>query len=135
MLLSVLPLTRDAAGAYCPPLSWVTAALRLGIFAAGTALALGAYSALGAALSLLGGLCSITCSLVLPTAFYLLLRWRQLRWAPRAGLLATLSLGLGLVLLVTAMNVCALLPRCHARVGAARDAWAALAALLPLGQG
>lgn len=64
MILSVLPLTRDAEGAYCPPLRWVTAALRLAIFGAGTALALGAYSALGAALSLLGGLCSINCSLV-----------------------------------------------------------------------
>lgn len=72
---------------------------------------------------------------MLPTAFYLLLRWRHLRWAARAGLVAVLALGLGLVVLVTAMNLCALLPSCHARVGAAHDAWAALAALLPLGRG
>lgn len=72
---------------------------------------------------------------MLPTAFYMLLRWRHLRWASRAGLVATLCLGLSLVVLVTAMNVCALLPSCHARVGVAHDAWAALAAPLPLGQG
>lgn len=82
---------------------------------AGTLLALFAYRVLGASLSLLGGLCSITCSLVLPTAFYLRLSWRQLGWARRAGLLAMLALGLALVCLVTGMNVCKLLPGCRAR--------------------
>ena len=43
MLVSGLPFARDAAGNYRPPLQWVTLAVRLGVFAAGTGLALGAY--------------------------------------------------------------------------------------------
>lgn len=135
MILSVLPLSRDATGAYHPPLHWVATTLRLAIFGAGTALALGAYAVLGSALSLLGGLCSITCSLVLPTAFYLLLSWRYLRWPARIGLGAMLALGLALVALVTAMNVCELVQSCrshHMRGNAA--AGSGWGALLLLGQ-
>ncbi len=81
--------------------------------ALGTLLALSAYRVLGSALSLLGGLCSITCSLVLPTAFYLRLSWGRLTLPRRVGLLAMLALGLALVCLVTGMNVCELLPACR----------------------
>lgn len=83
--------------------------------ALGTLLALSAYRALGSALSLLGGLCSIMCSLVLPTAFYLRLAWGRLSWPRRGVLLALLAFGLGLVFLVTGMNICALLPACRVR--------------------
>lgn len=96
---------------------------------------------LGSALSLLGGLCSITCSLVLPTAFYLRLSWGRLAWPRRAGLLAMLALGAALVCLVTGMNVCELLPACRegylrpggAAAAGAAGAWAGrlAAALLP----
>lgn len=141
MLVPLLPFARDAAGNFRPPLHWVTHALRVALFALGTLLALSAYRVLGSALSLLGGLCSITCSLVLPTAFYLRLSWGRLAWPRRAGLLAMLALGAALVCLVTGMNVCELLPACRERylqpggaaAGVTADAWAGwmAAAALP----
>lgn len=59
------------------------------------------------------GLCSITCSLILPTAFYSLLAWPRLRAPARAGLLAMLALALSLVTLITAQNVCFMVPACR----------------------
>ena len=64
MLLSALPLSRDEHGAYHPPLHYVVYGLRLALFAVGVLLGLTAYDALGAALSMLGGLGSISASLV-----------------------------------------------------------------------
>lgn len=79
-------------------------------------LALTAYRVLGAALSLAGGLASITCSLVLPTAFYARLAWGGLRWPARTGLAALLAVGVALVLLITGTNICDMLgQRCHLR--------------------
>ncbi|KAL4443562.1 hypothetical protein ABPG75_011299 [Micractinium tetrahymenae] len=121
MILSVLPLTRDEQGSFHPPLHWAAYALRLGLFAAGCTLGLTAYDALGSALSLLGGLGSISCSLVLPTVFYSLLAWRRSSRPARCGLAALLLLGAGLVVLVTGMNICELSQRCgggHAGGGA-----------------
>lgn len=51
----MLPLNRDEQGNFRPPLHWAAHGLRLGLFAAGCALGLVTYDALGSALSLLGG--------------------------------------------------------------------------------
>lgn len=134
MILSVL-LPQSGAGQLRSPRRRATHGLRLIIFAAGTVLGLTAYRRLGAALSLLGGFCSLTVSLVLPTAFYALLEWQRLGWAKRAGLGAMLALGLALVGLVTATNICDMVPACrhhHVRDGgtAGAGAWGGLADLL-----
>lgn len=115
MILSVLPLAREEQGNFHPPLRWAAHGLRLGLFAAGCTLGLVAYDALGSALSLLGGLGSISCSLVLPTVFYMLLAWRHSSPAARCALVTLLALGAGLVVLVTGMNVCELSERCSGR--------------------
>ncbi|PSC72470.1 Vacuolar amino acid transporter 1 [Micractinium conductrix] len=119
MLLSALPLSRDEHGAYHPPLHYVVYGLRLALFAVGVLLGLTAYDALGAALSMLGGLGSISASLVLPTTFFALLAWRGARPATRVALAALLLLAGGMVVLITGMNVCDLVPRC----AAARRSW------------
>ncbi len=85
------------------------------LFGCGTLLALTAYRVLGSALSLLGGLASISCSLLLPTAFYSLLSWRQLRLPAKAGLTVLLAVGVALVGLITSSNLCDLLESCRER--------------------
>lgn len=85
------------------------------LFGCGTLLALTAYRVLGSALSLLGGLASISCSLLLPTAFYALLSWRRLGVPAKLGLGALLAVGAALVVLITASNICDLLERCRER--------------------
>lgn len=56
-------------------------------------------------MSLSGGFCSISCSLLVPSLFYLLLRRRCLN-AGRAALVGLLLvLGLALLLLITVQNV------------------------------
>ena len=85
------------------------------LFGCGTLLALTAYRVLGSALSLLGGLASISCSLLLPTAFYSLLSWRRLRLPAKAGLTVLLAVGVALVGLITSSNLCDLLESCRER--------------------
>lgn len=94
-----------------PPLSSPPAVL----FGCGTLLALTAYQVLGSALSLLGGLASISCSLLLPTAFYSLLSWRRLGLPAKTGLAALLAVGVSLVGLITSSNLCDLLEHCRER--------------------
>lgn len=113
MILSVLPLSRDSRGGYHPPLHWVAHLLRVAIFAAGTVLGLTAYNVLGSMLSLVGGLCSLTCSLLLPVAFYTRLAWGRLGLAARGGLVMLTFCGVGLVTLTTAMNLCDLIEGCR----------------------
>lgn len=90
-------------------------AIRLALFAAATLLALSAYDVLGATLSLLGGLASMCCSLLLPVAFYFRLARGQLRWPARVGLSALLLVGAALVCLITATNLCDMSERCRGR--------------------
>lgn len=113
MLLSVLQGMLPPPPAYHPPTA--ARALRLGLFSAATLLALTAYRVLGSVLSLAGGLASISCSLLLPAAFYAALAWPRLRWPARAGLAALLTLGVALSALITALNMCDMVPRCAAR--------------------
>lgn len=109
----MLPLARDTQGSFRPPPQAVARALRVVLYAACALVALCAYHALGSVLSLLGGLCSITCSLVLPTAFYSLLAWPRLHLPARAGLLALLLVAVCLAALITARNLCDMLPSCR----------------------
>lgn len=106
-----LPLFHSACLPPLPPLASPSAVL----FGCGTLLALTAYQVLGSALSLLGGLSSISCSLLLPTAFYSLLSWRRLGVPAKTGLAALLAVGVALVGLITSSNLCDLLERCRER--------------------
>ena len=135
MIVSVVPLPRNASGAFQPLSHWVARLLRLALFASGILLALSAYRVLGSTLSLLGGLGSITCSLLLPVGFYTLLAWRQLGRPARAGLAAMLALGAALVCLITATNLCDMTGRCqrsgHRGAGSGGIGWGGLLHLLP----
>lgn len=127
MLLSVLRSNRTADEQFHPPV--LASAIRLGLFGAATLLALTAYQVLGATLSLLGGLASISCSLLLPTAFYASLSWRRQGWAARAGLAALLALGAALIALVTTTSLCDMTQRCGAHHGGGGNAWGGVLAL------
>ncbi|KAI7835542.1 hypothetical protein COHA_010558 [Chlorella ohadii] len=111
MLISFLP-HGEATYFHPPKLAYL---IRLVLFGCGTLLALTAYRVLGSALSLLGGLASISCSLLLPTAFYSLLSWRRLRLPAKAGLTVLLAVGVALVGLITSSNLCDLLESCRER--------------------
>lgn len=119
-MLSAPPPLRDSLGNARPPPLWVERALRFALACAAAALALTAYSALGSVLSLVGGLCSLTCSLLLPTAFYTRLVWPRLAWPLRAASCLLLAASLALIAVVTATNVAEL-------AGARSDAPAPLA--------
>jgi vesicular inhibitory amino acid transporter len=111
MLISFLP-HGEATYFHPPKLAYL---IRTVLFGCGTLLALTAYQVLGSALSLLGGLASISCSLLLPTAFYSLLSWRRLGAPAKVGLVALLAVGVALVGLITASNLCDLMERCRER--------------------
>ena len=83
----------------------VACALRLAIFAACTAVGLQAANSLGQIMSMVGGICSISCSLLLPTAFYLRLAWPQLGRAARGGLLVLLGAASCLIVLISVDNL------------------------------
>ena len=78
-----------------------------------------AFGLLGNVMSMVGGICSICCSLLLPSAFYLVLFWRQMRPASRAGVAAVLVLGVVMLGLITAQNVVEIRHRLHTPAGAA----------------
>lgn len=59
----------------------------------------------------MGGLCSISCSLVLPIAFFALLAWKELSGLRRAGLVGLLTLGMALVCCITTQNIRDILTR------------------------
>lgn len=136
MILSALPLRRDSLGNDRARQQWLERGLRLLLFAVAALLALTVYSSLGSVLSLVGGLCSLTCSLLLPSAFYTLLAWRQLRWPARVALSTMLLLGLSLISLITATNLWELTSSRHAAPAPPADnlagsRWGGLGLLLP----
>ncbi len=67
------------------------------------------YDVLGILISLIGGLCSMTCSLLLPSLFFACLYWFELGPAARGGIIALLSFGMGMLVLIVALNLRALL--------------------------
>lgn len=96
---------RDGQGSLRMPRQGVIYAVRYVVFAAGVSLAYFAHSFLGCVISLVGGLASISCSLLLPTAFFARLAWKDLGKPARAGLVALLVGGSVLVCFITAQNV------------------------------
>lgn len=55
-------------------------------------------------MSLVGGVCSMCCSLLMPSFFYLVLYWKELSVLRRGGVIFILVAGLSLVGLVIAQN-------------------------------
>jgi len=78
---------------------------RIAIAIGAGAVSLAARHALGTCLSLVGGICSITISLVLPLVFYTQLSWDSTKPEFRGVLLGLTSIGMMLLLSVTASNV------------------------------
>ena len=60
---------------------------------------------LGDVMSLVGGFCSISCSLLVPSLFYLLLYRGELAGFQAVCVVALLMLGVCLLLLITGQNV------------------------------
>ncbi|GAB4818922.1 hypothetical protein N2152v2_005968 [Parachlorella kessleri] len=92
-------------------------AVRLTVFLLGVAISYSSQSFIGVVISLVGGLCSISCSLVLPTAFFCFLAWKDLNVKSKAGLSLLLLVGVGLVCSITAQNLCAIISHAHQQQG------------------
>ncbi|KDD75855.1 transmembrane amino acid transporter protein [Helicosporidium sp. ATCC 50920] len=98
--------------------------LRLSMFVAGGALAYTAANVLGNFISLVGGLCSMFSSVLMPIGFFSILAWRDLRRCSRAGLVSLLFFGVCLVVSVTYQNVLRLVhPAASAENGGAGGIW------------
>ncbi|KAK9806857.1 hypothetical protein WJX72_005136 [[Myrmecia] bisecta] len=114
MIVSVLPWA-NIHGSPRQPRRGVGQAIRLSVFAAGAAVAFMAYNVLGNAMSLVGGVCSMCTSLLLPSLFYLILHWKELPQWRRAGVVLVLAIGLALLLLIVGQNVADLNHKTHQR--------------------
>ena len=68
-------------------------------------LSLQAYNYVGNFMSLAGGFCSISCSLLLPSLFYMILYRRTSNKPAVLGLAILLCLGLVLLVFITAQNL------------------------------
>ena len=64
-----------------------------------------AYNVLGNVMSLVGGICSMCCSLLLPSSFFLLLYWRSVHPMTRAAVCSLLAGSVALAVLITADNI------------------------------
>lgn len=64
-----------------------------------------AYNYVGNFMSLSGGICSISCSLLLPSLFYLMLYRRTSNKTAISGLVILLCLGAVLLVFITAQNL------------------------------
>jgi vesicular inhibitory amino acid transporter len=100
MLMGVLPRRSKVAGGALLPL-----ALRLAIFAAGSVLSFWAFDVLGIFMSLIGGFCSLSCSLLLPSLFFMCLYWQELSVARRTSILAVLVFGVCTLVLVVSSDI------------------------------
>lgn len=119
MLWSVLPFLENGGGTR-QPRRMVATAVRLFLFAAGTCIAFAvspafppavqflwafhnyrqqtfrtgelvqAYAILGNVMSLVGGFASISCSLLMPSLFFLILFWKELGRLQRTGVCCSL---------------------------------------------
>ena len=123
----------------------LAAAVRLAIFAAGCSVALlvrascfstaawllttltpawrQAFGLLGNTISLLGGIASISCSLLLPSAFYLALFWKDVSALVRAGVVLLLAGGVSVLVLVTTQNVADILSKLHRVAAGSASVW------------
>ncbi|CAL5228951.1 g12183 [Coccomyxa viridis] len=103
MLWSVLP-GLERGGCHRQPRKSVATAVRLLLFAVGCCIAFAAYKVLGNVMSLVGGFASLSCSLLMPSLFYLILFWKELARGSRAGVITLLVMGVALLVLITGQN-------------------------------
>ena len=75
-----------------------------------------AFAVLGNVMSLVGGMCSMCCSLLLPSLFYLILYKDELTCARQCGVVLLLLCGVALLLLIVVQNVQDLLRPLHAAI-------------------
>ena len=73
-----------------------------------------AYQVLGVLMSIVGGFCSITCSLLMPSFFYAVLHWPELSTARRAGCCSLLCAGAAFVVLIVSSDVSVLVQQLQA---------------------
>lgn len=74
-----------------------------------------AFDVLGILVSLTGGLCSMTCSLLLPALFFACLYWQELQAVSRCGIVALLSFGMCMLVLIVTQNLQAMRSQLQAR--------------------
>lgn len=67
--------------------------------------ALQAFAVLGNVMSLVGGMCSMCCSLLLPSLFYLILYKEDLSWVKKCGVVVLLLCGVALLVLIVVQNI------------------------------
>ncbi|CAL8462945.1 g2479 [Coccomyxa elongata] len=104
MMWSVLPFLEQYGGTR-QPRRMVATGVRLLLFVAGTCIAFVAYAILGNVMSLVGGFASISCSLLMPSLFYLILFWKELGIPHRTGVVVLLVVGTALLVLIVGQNV------------------------------
>lgn len=75
------------------------------MFAETTLLCLQAFAVLGNVMSLVGGMCSMCCSLLLPSLFYLILHKHELSLIRKIGVILLLLCGVALLLLIVVQNL------------------------------
>jgi len=84
-------------------------AIRYGLFAILAALSYVGYDILGAVEGLIGGLCSMTCSLLMPVLLFATLSWRRLSATARAALAAITAAAAAVLVLVVATSCLSIL--------------------------
>ncbi|KAL3142963.1 hypothetical protein ABBQ38_003248 [Trebouxia sp. C0009 RCD-2024] len=104
MIVSILPGGQQGS-AWRQPHQKVALAMRLLIFAAGGLTAYAAFAVLGNVMSLVGGMCSMCCSLLLPSLFYLILHKHELSLIRKIGVILLLLCGVALLLLIVVQNL------------------------------
>lgn len=67
--------------------------------------ALQAFAVLGNVMSLVGGMCSMCCSLLLPSLFYLILYKQDLSLLKKCGVVVLLLCGVALLVLIVVQNI------------------------------
>ena len=67
--------------------------------------ALQAFAVLGNVMSLVGGMCSMCCSLLLPSLFYLILYKEDLSLLKKCGVVVLLLCGVALLVLIVVQNI------------------------------
>eukprot|EP00884_Botryococcus_braunii_P012581 jgi/Botrbrau1/21323/Bobra.0184s0033.1 len=87
-----------------PPLATVYS-IRLFFFVCGAGLAYVAFGFLGDVMSLVGGFCSLSCSLLMPAGFHLALTWKEQSSLGRARGLSLLFVGLALLVLIVGQSI------------------------------
>ncbi len=79
-----------------------------------------AFAVLGNVMSLVGGMCSMCCSLLLPSLFYLILYKEELSLLRKCGVVVLLLCGVALLLLIVVQNMQDLLGPSHVSTASRR---------------